>query len=86
MQVRWRDTESRSFAQTAQALSVVATGLHVPVEMLWERLPGWTDADSARAKDLIESGAIDALLEELTGGLAGNDTGQQQEQPDANTQ
>lgn len=68
MQVRWRDTESRSFAQTAQALSVVATGLKVPVEMLWERLPGWTDSDSERAKDLVETGAIDALIAELEKG------------------
>jgi hypothetical protein len=84
MQVRWRDTESRSFAQTAQALAVVATGLKVPVEMLWERLPGWTDTDSDRAKELVESGAIDALLNELLAGSGNGQEGQQQEQPDAN--
>jgi hypothetical protein len=84
MQVRWRDTESRSFAQTAQALSVVATGLKVPVEMLWERLPGWTDADSTRAKDLVESGAIDALILELEKGLPGSE-GSQSGATDANS-
>jgi hypothetical protein len=67
MQVRWRDTESRSFAQTVQALGQMATTLKVPVEMLWERIPNWTDQDVKRAKELVETGAIDALLAELTG-------------------
>lgn len=65
MQVRWRDTETRSLSQTADALGKIATQLKVPVEMLWERIQGWTDSDTARAKDLVESGAIDALLAEF---------------------
>jgi hypothetical protein len=66
IQTRWRDTESRSLVQTANALGIIATALKVPVEMLWERLPGWTDLDSERAKELIESGdAIDAILAEI---------------------
>jgi hypothetical protein len=65
MQVRWRDTESRSLVQTANGLALVATALKVPVEMLWERLPGWTDNDTERAKALVESGAFEKLLLEL---------------------
>lgn len=76
MQVRWRDMESRSLAQAADALSKLADGLHVPVEMLWERIPNWTDLDTERAKDLIESGSIDALLADLEKSLPG--IGQQQ--------
>lgn len=85
MQVRWRDTESRSLNQAADALFKLAEGLHVPVEMLWERIPGWTDNDSERAKKLIEDGTIDKLLAELEnegdedqgqGGAGGDDNAQ----------
>jgi hypothetical protein len=65
MQVRWRDMESRSFAQTAQALGMVATQLQVPVEILWERIPGWTDSDTARAKSAQSLGGISQLLTEI---------------------
>ena len=64
-QIRWRDTESRSLVQTANALALVATGLKVPVEMLWERIPGWTDTDTERAKKLVEDGTFDKLVAEL---------------------
>jgi hypothetical protein len=76
MQVRWRDTESRSLNQAADALFKLASGLKVPVEMLWERIPGWTDNDSERAKSLIENGSIDALLAELEGQQGEGDAGQ----------
>ena len=65
MQVRWRDTESRSMEQAALALGMLATNLKVPVEILWERIPGWTDADVERAKNLVATGGIDTLLAEL---------------------
>lgn len=65
MQVRWRDTESRSLTQAADALGKLAVQLKVPVEMLWERIPGWTDNDTERAKSLVEEGGIEALLAEL---------------------
>jgi len=73
MQVRWRDTESRSLTQAAQALGTMAVQLKIPVEMLWERLPGWTDMDSERAKAIVEQGGIDQLLAEIAGGLEGTD-------------
>lgn len=62
MQVRWRDTESRSLVQSANALSLLATNLGVPTEMLWERIPGWTDYDSERAKNLVMSGDAAKLI------------------------
>lgn len=68
MQVRWRDTESRSLTQAADALGKMAVQLKVPLEMLWERLPNWTDGDTERAKALAESGALDSFLNELVGG------------------
>lgn len=66
MKVRWRDTEARSLVQTANALTLLASGLGIPSQMLWEKLPGWDDQDSERAKRLIESGdAIDQILAEI---------------------
>lgn len=62
LQSRWRDTEARSLSQTADALGKIAQQLRVPVEMLWERIEGWTDSDTARAKELLESGTIDQLI------------------------
>lgn len=51
-QVKWRDMESRSLAQVADALGKMAQMLEVPVEMLWEKVPGWTQTDVERAKAL----------------------------------
>ena len=70
MQCRWRDGESRSLSQAADALSKLADGLGIPVEMLWERVPNWTDSDSERAKRLIEDGSIDQLLTALAAQVA----------------
>lgn len=53
-EVRWRDTESRSLSQVADALGKLATNLKVPVTMLWERLPDWTDQDTERAKEELK--------------------------------
>jgi hypothetical protein len=69
-QVRWRDMSSQSLISTANALSLIATGLKVPVEMLWERLPGWNDTDTERAKKLVESGAFEKLVAELEADIA----------------
>lgn len=63
MEIQWLDTESRSLVQTVNALALAATGLKIPVEMLWEELPNWSQQKTERAKALIESGdLIDAVL------------------------
>lgn len=54
-QVRWRDTEARSLAQTVDALGKMAQMLMVPVEALWDRIPGVTDGDVAYWRELSSS-------------------------------
>jgi hypothetical protein len=62
---------SRSLAQAADALGKLAQMLGVPVEMLWEQIPGWTDQDVQRAKDLAkENGGMNALMNALTASTA----------------
>lgn len=63
-QVRWRDTEARSLAQTVDALGKMAQMLQVPVEALWEKIPGTTDTDVTYWKSLRES---DNVLGALVG-------------------
>ncbi len=55
-QVRWRDTEARSLAQTVDALGKIAQMLSVPAEALWERIPGVTDQDVTRWKEVASKG------------------------------
>lgn len=70
-QVRWKDTEIRSLAQAADALGKLATMLGVPVELLWEKIPSWTQQDVERAKALAaQGGGLEALMRELAGGQA----------------
>lgn len=67
-QMHWRDMESRSMAQAADALGKMATMLGVPVELLWEKLPGFTQTDVERAKVLVErGGGMEALMRSLQG-------------------
>jgi hypothetical protein len=71
-QVVWRDTESRSLAQVADAWGKIATMLMVPPEALWERLPGVTEQDIARWKVMAaEQAERDA--EQLAAMGAGDD-------------
>lgn len=67
MRVRWKDTESGSMSQAADALGKLAVQLKVPTEMLWERIPGWTDTDVQRAKELVEDGSFEMILAQLMG-------------------
>jgi len=57
-QVRWRDTEARSLSQTVDALGKIAQMLQVPVEALWERIPGVTDEDVAYWRTLREESDV----------------------------
>lgn len=67
LRVRWKDVESMSMSQAADALGKLASQLGVPFEMLWERIPGWEDTDVQRAKELVDSGELEKLLRELVG-------------------
>lgn len=68
-EMHWRDMESRSMSQAADALGKMATMLGVPVELLWEKLPGFTQTDVERAKALVDQGGgMEDLLRELASG------------------
>lgn len=64
-QVRWKDTEIRSMAQAADALGKLAQMLKVPVELLWEKIPGFTQQDVERAKSLFQPDALSALMADI---------------------
>jgi hypothetical protein len=51
-QVVWRDTESRSLAQSADAITKLV-GIGVPLEILLTRIPGFSQTDLEEAKTLI---------------------------------
>lgn len=70
-QVSWKDMESRSLAQAADALGKLATMLGVPVELLWSKVPGFTQQDVEEAKRIVDQhGGIDKLMEQLMGAAA----------------
>ena len=73
-QVVWRDTESRSLAQTVDALGKLVQMLGVPAEELWEKVPGISETDVARWKAAAEAsdplGKINAALDMQFGGVA----------------
>jgi hypothetical protein len=50
-QVRWQDTEARSFAATVDGLGKLVQMLGVPAQELWERIPGVTMADVEKWKN-----------------------------------
>lgn len=64
--VRWRDTGARSFAQTVDGLGKIAQMLQVPVEGLWERIPGVTDDDITYWKSLRAQDPLAELTAEIT--------------------
>ena len=75
-EVRWRDTESRSLSQVADALGKMAKMLGVPVQMLWERLPDWSDQDTERAMAILADESDEQeYLRRVTGGATLSDVG-----------
>jgi len=70
-QVIWRDTEARSLGQIVDALGKMASQLHMPVELLWERLPGFTQQDLERGRQLLAQGDSLRMLAELLDRQAG---------------
>jgi len=69
-QLHWQDVESRSLAQTSDALLKLSQ-LGVPVEMLFRMIPGWTQTDAEEATQIAQSGGgLDALVRHLIDGTA----------------
>lgn len=66
-QVRWRDTESRAFSATVDALGKLVTMMGVPAQALWEQIPNVSQADVDRWKKAVEEGGELAKLNELLG-------------------
>ncbi|MCL2430303.1 MAG: hypothetical protein FWD12_13820, partial [Alphaproteobacteria bacterium] len=48
-----------------------ASQLHMPVELLWERLPGFTQQDLERGRQLLAQGDSLRMLAELLDRQAG---------------
>jgi hypothetical protein len=66
-QIRWRDMTTTSPGAIVDALGKMQQMLGIPAEMLWERIPGWTDQDQKRAEELIRSGdSLDKLMVTLS--------------------
>lgn len=86
-EVRWRDSATRSFAAQVDALGKIAQMLQVPVQELWERIPGVTDGDVTRWKKAADKGDGMALLasalERQRQPSTGSTTTQTQETPSA---
>lgn len=76
-QVVWRDTESRSLAQTVDALGKLVQMLGVAPEVLWERIPGVTQQDVERWKAAAEKGdairQLNARIDKQTATVAALD-------------
>ena len=64
-QVVWRDVGFSSLSREADALGKLAQMLGVPVQMLWERIPGWTQQDVERARSMAEDGDSLAQLADM---------------------
>lgn len=71
-QVVWRDTEPRSIAQQVDALGKLATMLQIPVQALWEEVPGVTGGTLQRWRTEAARQRFDlarrSLAERVTGG------------------
>lgn len=64
-QVRWRDAGGENLAATVDALGKMAQMLQVPNEALWERIPGVTETDIQRWRELARVDPLDALTAEI---------------------
>lgn len=80
LHARWKNTDTVSLSQAADALSKFASDVHVPLEMVWEMMPDWNDVDVERAKRLVEDGTIETLLAELMNQDEGANGGNAQRQ------
>lgn len=61
-EVLWRDMESKSLAQSADALGKMAQQLAIPVKGLWSRVPGVTQTELEDWNNLYDEGDAQAML------------------------
>lgn len=74
-QVRWRESAARSILQSITSLALMAEKLQVPVQELWERIPGVTNDDvEAWRKAAKEADSLGLLAQSLAG-VAGQGPG-----------
>ncbi|WP_201308882.1 phage portal protein [Puerhibacterium puerhi] len=74
-EVVWRDMESRSMAQDADALGKLAQNLGIPARGLWPRVRGVTQAELTRWEELAEEGDAELqMAEALTRASGGRST------------
>lgn len=64
-QVRWRDADGYNLAAQVDALGKMAQMLQVPTEALWERVPGVTEQDLQRWRELATVDPLTALTAEI---------------------
>lgn len=74
-QVHWRDTSTRSLAQTSDAIVKLAT-VGAPLEALFAMIPGWSKTDALEAAEHVRvngpqalPGAVQARAEETVSGF-----------------
>ncbi len=62
-QMRWKDMTTTSSGAIVDALGKMQQMLGIPAELLWERIPGWTQQDQEKAVELIKSGdSLDRMM------------------------
>jgi hypothetical protein len=66
-EIRWRDFEARSYAQTVDGLVKLAQGLGLPAEIVLEDVPGMTEQKLARAQESIRRQRGSEVLNQLIG-------------------
>ena len=64
-QVRWKETEARSLAQTVDALGKMVTMLGVPAEATWPKIPGVTQQDVDEWKSMMSADSLNNLFADL---------------------
>lgn len=72
-EVRWRDTESRSLAQVADALGKLTTSLGIPPQALWERVAevlGVSQSEVERWQQMAEDAdPLAGMASQIMGGM-----------------
>lgn len=71
-EVRWRNFEARSFAQTVDGLGKLATMLGLPADILVEDVPGYTGQKLERVREQLKRQQSRATIQTLVNGRSGD--------------